>query len=203
MLIQMRESLRHLFFGALFLCFAATATSQAGTGTKPDRQGIARGLSPKDFALVGPHFADSDVTPREADNIAAALKDVLDQDVEDRWISTDPKANVQRRPTNRERREMLQEFRVTQVAALPSNAHLYVMRNAPYNPDSDGVNGRLLIVETSPSAASLLGESFGWGVATRRQPGQPYPTLVFISHLSAMDSGMEVLDFENGRYVKK
>jgi hypothetical protein len=203
MLIEMRGLRRILFFGALCLSLAATATAQGGTGTKPDGQEIVRGLSPKDFALVGPHFADSDITSREADNIAAALKDVLDLDVEDRWIITDPKARAQRRPTNRERREMLEEFRVTLVAALPGNGHLYVMRNAPYNPDADGVNGRLLIVETSPAAASLLGESSGWGVATRQRPGQAYPTLVFISHLSAMDSGMEVLDFDHGRYVKK
>jgi hypothetical protein len=203
MLIEMRELRYILSFGALCLCLAATAAAQGGAGTKPDSQEIARGLSPKDFALIGPHFADADITSREAENIAGALKDVLDRDVQDRWIISDPKARAQRTPTNRDRREMLEEFRVTQVAALPGNAHLYVMRNAPYNPDADGVNGRLLILEVSPSTATLLGESFGWGVATRRRPGQPYPTLVFISHLSAMDAPMEVLEFDNGRYVKK
>jgi hypothetical protein len=203
MLIEMRQLRCILFLGALSLCLPATATAQGGTGTKPDDQEIVHGLSLKDFALVGPHFADSDITSREADNIAAALKDVLDLDVQDRWIITDPKARAQRHPTNRERRDMLGEFRVTQVAVLPGNVHLYVMRNAPYNPDADGVNGRLLIVETSPGAASLLGESSGWGVATRPRPGQAYPTLVFISHLSAMASGMEVLDFDHGKYVKR
>ena len=85
----------------------------------------------------------------------------------------------------------------------PGHAHLYVMRNAPFMPEGDGVNGRLLIVESSPAGTRLLGEGAGWGVATRLMPREIYPVLVFIAHMSAEDSELEVHEFEGGKYIRK
>ena len=68
--------------------WVAAAAAQTGAETARRDGELLRNLPTlRDYALVGVKLPYSDVTLREADNIAAALRDVLYRDVEDRWIN--------------------------------------------------------------------------------------------------------------------
>lgn len=78
---------------ALSLCVAAAAMEKTSAETaRRDGQLLHNLPTLRDYALVGLKLPYSDLTPLEADNLAVALRDVLDRDVEDRWIVADAKA---------------------------------------------------------------------------------------------------------------